>query len=108
MNNNATEVEKQACGYDVKPHPDGQPWTKCCKANDDTTTCCQCFMKKPKAAPSRYEKHRSQTPHDYPSIDSLEAEGGRFFCMHRLTEDGFNRECAGWFAKIRSKFVAKV
>ena len=85
--------------HGVKPHPDGKPWDKCCSSEDDTDYFCQCLMRKPHARNSRYEENWKTDP----AFMALKDTGGRFFCCHRKTEDGFNRECAGWHAKFNSK-----
>jgi len=91
----------------ARPHPDGKPWDKCCSSEDDTDYFCQCFMKKPRKGTSRYERDVNGRKYGrgiWPLVERLENEGGRFFCIHRKTDDGYHRECAGWFAKVRSKF----
>lgn len=90
-----TKTEQQAVGFtQLAPHPDGQPWSKCCRGRNDNEYGCQCFMKKPRNAPSRNDSFA------YSCVRDLKAEGGRFFCIHRETTDGFHRECAGWAAKF--------
>lgn len=108
-----TQTEITAiCNSVVLPHPDGQPWTKCCgdKANNEDG--CMCLMRKPKNGRSRYTKGMTElkSPQMAPeirsgwiSLENLRKEGGRFFCVHRTTEDGFHRECAGWAAKFNKK-----
>lgn len=83
------------------PHPDGKPWAKCCTSLSDNQAACQCYMKKPEVGPSRHDAMMLADGRSYfSSINSLLAEKGRFFCVHRTTDDGFHRECAGWAAKI--------
>lgn len=91
--------------FKLHPHPDGKPWAKCCngtgETGPDTNSSCQCFMKKPRNRKSRFEgSKKSNGSSSFPGIDDLIREKGRFFCCHRLTEDGYHRECAGWAAKI--------
>lgn len=93
-----TETESVCVGNQpLNPHPDGKPWTKCCRSLEDNSIQCQCFMKKPPANKSRF-----QIFVNFGSgiIKGLMTEKGRFFCVHRSTDDGFHRECAGWAAKI--------
>lgn len=83
-------------GHKLQPHPDGKPWGKCCTSPQDNNFECQCFMKKPANNSSRYEEMCKFNT----DVVQLVAEKGRFFCVHRKTDDGFHRECAGWAAKI--------
>ena len=77
----------------VKPHPDGKPWDTCCGSKG--VDGCQCFMRKPRNCPSRFERMRETG-----IVQSAIAAGARFFCVHQ--KDGkFHRECAGWARKIR-------
>jgi hypothetical protein len=99
-----TEAEKATVtgyqGPEVTPHPDGKPWDKCCGDKNTLNSAghansCQCFMRKPRNAPSRFSNLAS-----FDSVKALIKESGRFFCCHRTTDDGFHRECAGWAAKF--------
>lgn len=101
-----TKAEKSICyGYQIKPHPDGKPWAKCCESGPgsiglkDTDSSCQCFMRKPKIGPSRYEGSLMHGSSHYSYVDELRDEKGRFFCAH-CTDGEYHRECAGWAAKI--------
>lgn len=92
-----TDDERQILGgYDIKPHPDGKPWSKCCTGPYDTETKCRCFMKKPKRNKSRFDLGWA----DGELGIRLKNLKQRFFCVHRETDDGYHRECAGWAAKI--------
>ncbi len=92
----ATKAEQDGLGgVLIKPHPDGKPWSKCCIGPADDGLSCQCFMRKPRLNRSRHDGTF------YNQMAPLKAENGRFFCDHRRTEDGYHRECAGWYAKIR-------
>ena len=78
--------EKELCFYGtehqvqgIKPHPDGQPRTKCC-----TNVPCCAYLRV-------NGKSRAQ------NSNGLKAGKLRFFCTHRLA-DGFHRICAGWHA----------
>lgn len=96
-----TENEKDALlGYSIIPHPDGNPWTKCCGTQGDIN--CMCLVRKPKNGPSRldYILDKFSLHFCKPMLSQLLADKARFFCCHRKTEDGFHRECAGWAAKI--------
>lgn len=95
-------------GDPINPHPDGEPWVKCCSHPLDNTVACQCFAKKPINGSSRLESYLSGLPAfgivhpDFvkPIQQAFEAKE-RFFCIHR--KDGnFHRECAGW-AKLKEK-----
>lgn len=107
--NGLTKIEQDAIDpFTVRPHPDGKPWDKCCGTKGDTA--CMCFTRKPRNAPSRYDlvmkvDQRHWTPSDraIETIKALLAQKGRFFCCHRKTADGYNRECAGWAAKLGHK-----
>jgi hypothetical protein len=82
---NAPLEDDEQCFYGTKhrdtvnPHPDGQPWTKCC----DGDPCCayRRINGKSRASGSTNLKHGEL----------------RFFCAHQLA-DGYNRVCAGWHA----------
>lgn len=94
--------------FTANPHPDGKPWDKCCGVKGDTE--CMCFTRKPKNAPSRFDQvFKANMRFWWPSenaiktVKALLAENGRFMCCHRKTEDGYNRECAGWAAKLRGQ-----
>lgn len=102
-----TKAEERVLdSFSLNPHPDGQPWTKCCTGNheNESETQCQCFMKKPRRSKSRFDFIVERVS---PGVQQLVEEGGRFFCVHR--KDGeYHRECAGWFARIRSKFIGPI
>lgn len=95
----------------IKPHPDGQPWTKCCGTKGTVESGCMCLMRKPTAGSSRYENILNGTGM-YQYMDRVTirdaaeklikaaAKNDRFFCCHRTTDDGYHRECAGWAAKF--------
>lgn len=106
-------------GYNTVPHPDGKAWGTCCRSGGpkdlaairvfkianggerDTDTTCQCFMRKPPKGKSRFDSYRNnQGGSAFDHVDQLIKEKGRFFCCHRLTVDGYHRECAGWAARI--------
>lgn len=90
-----TETEREAVFHTpLAPHPDGQPWRSCCRGKYDNEQSCQCFMRKPRNAQSRHDLI------PYGIVADLKKENGRFFCVHRRTDDGFYRECAGWAAKF--------
>lgn len=92
-----TETEKlMIAGYNIKPHPDGLPWAKCCGTKKNNN--CQCFMRKPKCSKNRYEEYKV-----FPTTVRLIKEDGRFFCVHRKTPDEFHRVCAGWAASFSGK-----
>ena len=118
-----TEAEENAI-YDypgtVNPHPDGQPWPRCCGQKNDKSLSeqagsggfgCQCVMRKPPGKPSRCDiimQGGSAVMSNGTLVDvsdahhrliALHDEKGRFFCVHRKTDDGYHRECAGWYAK---------
>lgn len=97
-----TETERKVIGFLMTPtpHPDGKPWGKCCGEANDTD--CMCLMRKPRNEPSRFNKILKglYNPVDADGLARLAMENGRFFCMHRKTDDGFHRECAGWAAKF--------
>src|SRR5580765_1332826 len=102
----------------IHPHPDNKPWTKCCRFNEhveprmkiDGPQCkeddrnCQCFCRKNDYGKSRkdifMEAHHSE-------FHRLLKEGGRCYCCHRTTPDGYHRECAGWAAIRRGKNATK-
>ena len=89
----------------IVPHPDGKAWDKCCNSADhpppsggvdlDTESSCMCFMRKPRRGTSRFEKFRHCS-----DTKQVMAEKGRFMCPHRMTDDGYHRECAGWAARF--------
>lgn len=92
-----TQAERDALGpFIVKPHPDGKPWDKCCGNKGDTE--CMCLMRKPRNNPSRFTWLIGSQWNQ--SVVHLMQTKGRFFCCHRTTKDGYNRECAGWAAKF--------
>jgi hypothetical protein len=93
-------------GWMVNPHPDGQPWAKCCGTKGLTS--CTCLTRKPIIGRSRLEGIIADGTHFQgpPLAEALKA-GDRFFCVHRSTDDGFHRECAGW-AKLKGKPNAEV
>lgn len=113
-----TEAETTAvCNTAVVPHPDGQPWPKCCGDKKTEQSQCTCLMRKPRYGRPRYAiimdmlarpRTYGITSDQEPAITSgkalerLQSEGGRFFCVHRM--DGkYHRECAGWAAKFNKK-----
>jgi hypothetical protein len=100
--------------YNLAPHPDGKPWTKCCKfddPSDEGELHCQCLTRKPSSFMSRLNilngKGRLPAQRTLTANGRLltftehAANGERFFCVHRKTDDGFHRECAGWAALYR-------
>lgn len=93
-----TQAEREALmvGDVITPHPDGEPWAKCCRSMGDNDYSCQCFMRKPKKSKSRYEN----TWKKHQLVTRLIEEGGRFFCVHRK-DGGCLRECAGWAAMMK-------
>ena len=117
-----TPMEQAILGgnFGIKPHPDGKPWPKCCgKPGDDSDLFggCKCFVRKPPDKESRLDRvlagdpsmkfpsgFRPTSEEEYQKIvaetKQCIAENGRFFCVHRSTDDGFHRECAGWAAKF--------
>jgi len=84
----------------IFPHPDGKAWTKCCIGPRDGEFC-RCFVRKPKGRKSRLDEHIEGDSHASWTDIALKliAAKGRFFCVHRK-DDGYHRECAGWFAKF--------
>jgi hypothetical protein len=72
-------------------HPDGEPWKKCCKPNGPDCD----FLADAGCAAVRkcfYDKEAHLTSADLP-----------FVCLHRKTEDGHFRVCAGWDALWQGK-----
>lgn len=100
----ATLAEAEAANnFKLKPHPDGKPWIKCCAGPElsGREGSCQCLMRKAADGKSRYENSlNADGMSNFYSLNRLRTEMGRFFCVHRSTDDGFHRECAGWAAKI--------
>lgn len=100
-----TIAEQEALGLTtLLPHPDGKPWGKCCGEKGDKL--CMCLMRKPKNDQSRFDLIMGEPTLSSFAKNSLVpvvAENGRFFCVHRKTDDGFHRECAGWAAKFGHK-----
>lgn len=106
-----TEAElEMMTGFNANPHPDDKPWDKCCGTKQD----CLCAMRKVPAGDRifgnpisaaenrvdfmlRSDDPRSQV--EKGQMKNIMAENGRFFCVHRKTDDGYHRECAGWAAK---------
>lgn len=97
MSNSATKEEVAACHLSGEPHPDGQPWGKCCGTKKDTS--CMCLMRKPRDEKSRGDVLMGMDG-GWRTLDDLIKTGGRFFCVHRTTTDGYYRECAGWAARF--------
>lgn len=116
-----TKLERQILDNDgklaasIKPHPDGKAWDTCCRVGDknstfnphdsDSSTTCQCFVRKPPHNISRYEQflvglHDRSCPGMKTNLMAAASIKARFFCCHRTTDDGYHRECAGWAAKI--------
>ncbi len=104
MVDQVTDAEQKVLPNNLlNPHPDGKPWDKCCGTKSELV--CMCLMRKPTQEISRYQAIIAYArPGGNSSGDllALEKEGGRFFCVHR-TDEGYNRECAGWSAKRRMK-----
>ena len=96
-------------GQDLpQPHPDGKPWDKCCTSIIDSPSGCQCLMKRPQfAGKSRFTEIMAGgfggSNQGKKALQSVIDTKGRFFCVHRKTDDGFHRECAGWAAKFGHK-----
>jgi hypothetical protein len=79
----------------VKVHPDGQPWKKCCgsKCNDVADMhgdMVSCICKRGLTKKTGYGMHSNP-----------------FVCVHRMTEDGFLRVCAGWHVLFGEKWDEK-
>jgi hypothetical protein len=53
-------------------------------------------MRKPPNGSSRFDTFGGENS---PTNFDVIAKGGRFMCCHRMTEDGYHRECGGWYAK---------
>lgn len=67
-------------------HPDGEPWSKCCRNDTEIElgSSCNCaFIDK------RIDKHSPRDP---------DVKKEPFLCVHRTTPDGYLRVCAGWHA----------
>ena len=94
-----SELDLNRGSIDPMPHPDGQPWVKCCKGVMDNDQHCQCFMKKPTNNISRCEEFAGHAD----VAESMTNGQDRFFCVHRKTDDGYHRICAGWAAKFGNK-----
>ena len=99
-----TRLEVSTLGYlgnNIISHPDGKAWTKCCTGNaDNLDQECQCFMKRPRGKRSRFMGGGLFNWFEDKRLVEMVEKKARFFCVHRKTDDGYHRECAGWFAKF--------
>lgn len=98
-----TQAEQDALStHKLNPHPDGKPWVKCCRdSKRDNDRSCQCFMKKPRGRPSRFEYFIRWNSPVAKKVRELAETRQRFFCVHRKDGD-YHRECAGWAAKFKT------
>lgn len=81
---------------DINPHPDNKAWSKCCRPENrafgNEKNDPQCFCRRN----ALNGKARRDWAIFRDRADKVAAEGGRFFCAHQKTEDGYHRECGGW------------
>lgn len=89
-----TDREKHLCSPYVKPHPDGQPHTKCCRTDDNNKHGCA-FINEYGYDGKDSDKSRAES---FPHLFTGEV---RFFCIHQPDADGYHRICAGWDAITR-------
>jgi len=75
----------------LDPHPDGLAWDDCC-TSDPKGHNVECFCRKINGK-SRFDMYGGKNQKAFQN-------GGRFFCVHRRTPDGFHRECGGWASLI--------
>ena len=84
------------------PHPDGQPWKKCC-----------CAAKTGAAYGCAFRRTDVETPYKPAGLSRFEAIHGwqpptdltktePFWCIHQQ-DNGYIRVCAGWHAKYGKK-----
>jgi hypothetical protein len=87
---------RDLAGNEVIPHPDGQPWKKSCgdknhrKGDPIRGYDWWCAYRR------NQEGNTARCSIKHPANPHPIADEERFFCVHRQTEDGFHRVCAGW------------
>lgn len=94
----------------LSPHPDGQAWPKCCKElpynpalTGGSTISCAFVHMQPHGA--RLSAQRGSLVTSYDSMGSHVVKYTPFMCVHRTTEDGHHRVCAGWDACFGNKAI---
>lgn len=93
-------------GERTSPHPDGQAWPKCCR---DAVIGCDkrvdCAFIRNQEYGARLNK---KNPVSYVGngIHGKSSASTPFVCVHRKTEDGYHRICAGWDACFGNKAIA--
>jgi hypothetical protein len=80
----------------VIPHPDGQPWPKCCcHHNNGDPTQCAYVDKYKDTGLNRFDQGIVAMGGEESQIGRVYKQGGRFFCAHR-NDNGYSRVCHGW------------
>lgn len=87
-------------GVAVYPHPDKQPWPKCCGDKNDKGKnlpgeCYCAYRRNNSDGTARLGVHCEKTSFGSPMFSKVEEP---FYCCHRMTLDGYHRVCAGWAA----------
>lgn len=88
------------------PHPDGKAWPKCCKnvGGLDGKLCCA-FVPNQEFGPRLTKKEGARELVYTPGSSSGRVDKTPFVCVHRTTDDGYHRVCAGWDACFGNKTI---
>lgn len=99
-------------GSVLSPHPDGKAWPKCCKdlpceANSEGKVSCAFVHNQEYGA--RLDINKGDDTRMYSAGTPLaRVNETPFMCVHRKTDDGYHRVCAGWDACFGNKHHGEV
>lgn len=87
----------------LDPHPDGKAWPKCCKGMSDGLCCA--FVPNQYGGPRINKKAKRRYFEGDGEIGGKPVSSIPFMCVHRSTDDGYHRVCAGWDACFGNKAI---